>query len=59
MLGDKISQVVEVDTLATTPECQGRGYATTLVHLATDLVRAVPTVAGVQPNVVSLKFIGR
>ncbi|EKM52805.1 uncharacterized protein PHACADRAFT_186867 [Phanerochaete carnosa HHB-10118-sp] len=37
VLGDKISQMIEVDSLATAPERQGRGYASTLVRLATDL----------------------
>ena len=41
VLGDRTSQMIEIGTLATTPESQGRGYASALVHIATDLVRLI------------------
>ncbi|EKM52841.1 uncharacterized protein PHACADRAFT_212048 [Phanerochaete carnosa HHB-10118-sp] len=39
-LGDEISRMFEVSSLSTIPERQGRGYATALVHLVTDLTDA-------------------
>ena len=37
-IGHKVSQMIEVGSLGTTPECQGRGYASALVCVATDVV---------------------
>ena len=38
VVGEEQKRMVVVGGLATAPERQGRGYASTLVHLATDLV---------------------
>ena len=39
VLGDRLADMVSVSALATRPECQGRGYASALIRVATALVR--------------------
>ncbi|GJE95604.1 hypothetical protein PsYK624_117900 [Phanerochaete sordida] len=39
-LGESMSHILEIDHLATAPECQHRGYATALVQLAAALADA-------------------
>ncbi|EKM56557.1 uncharacterized protein PHACADRAFT_253756 [Phanerochaete carnosa HHB-10118-sp] len=55
VLGDRTTKMIEVSGLATTPERQGRGYATALAHLATDLADA----RGVQSWLMSSNTINR
>ncbi|GJE95605.1 GNAT family N-acetyltransferase [Phanerochaete sordida] len=44
-LGERTAYMIEVGSLATSPECQGRGYASSLVRVATNLAdaRGVPS----------------
>ena len=42
-IADKLDDMLLISALATAPECQGKGYASTLVRMATSLVRTFPT----------------
>lgn len=41
LFGDELERMVELTSIATAPERQGRGYASALVHIVTDLVSPV------------------
>ncbi|GJE95587.1 GNAT family N-acetyltransferase [Phanerochaete sordida] len=40
LFGDELERMVELTSIATAPERQGRGYASALVHIVTDLADA-------------------